>query len=39
MSETIQKTLIPHIKGKEIRLEKETIKHPPRKDTVAFEEV
>lgn len=38
-SEIIQNTLAPYVKGKEIRLEKETVKQPPRKDTVAFEEV
>jgi len=38
-SEIIQNTLAPYIKGKEIQLEKETAKQPPRKDSVAFEEV
>lgn len=38
-SEIIQKTLAPYIKQKEMRLEKETVKQPPRTDTVSFEEI
>ena len=38
-SEIIQKTLAPYIMKKEMRLEKATIKQPPRTDAVVIEEV